>query len=388
VRAIILAIGLISMWPASVHAQSTIRDDFRSGKLDWSLWCPCQVDMRDSPPTFSPNPGQAGDHFISIVADDASLGGNVCRSGKPELECRPPAGTPAFTMFMSEIGADPTASEAAAIPDEPEALGPSFIRPLRILSLDSTLGTLKTRAAENDYCNDEVQQRIRAAGEENVCIQRQELRPQNFHAHSITKPYLYSIRFRMPDVIEDQQNSIRWVISQWKQEPISAAYEKELGKDWGPSPFLAQRFDNGVLHVTIQDEHCRCMVASAPLPNGSNLVWKDGPAQYCMSTRPEDPPNFACVADLQVEYGADPVLTSPRGQWVEMTYRVEAGRSGRAVIEVHEGERFIVRVTGKIGYAVDPGQDSVVKFKFGAYRDYMPFLHRMDVDWIDIEPVN
>ena len=58
------------------------------------------------------------------------------------------------------------------------------------------------------------------------------------------------------------------------------------------------------------------------------------------------------------------------------------------MIEVHEGERFIVRVTGKIGYAVDPGQDLVVKLQFAPYRDYMPFLHRMDVDWIDIEPVN
>jgi hypothetical protein len=387
VKQVMLAASLISLWSAGAFAQSTIKDDFRSGTLDWSLWCPCQMDMTNAPPTFSPNPDQAGDQFMSIVANEASLGGNVCRSASPHSECRPPAGTPAFTIFMSDIGAGESASEVPAIPDEPEALGPSFIRPPQFLSLDSTLGTLTKRMVENRYCNDEVLQQVHAAGEEDECIQRQELRPQGLHAHSITRPYRYSIRFRMPRVIEDQRSSIRWVISQWKQEPISTAYERKFGERWGPSPFLAQRFDNGILHVTIQDEHCRCMVASAPLPNGSNLIWKNGPAQYCISTRPEDPPNFACVADLQVEYGPDPVLTSPRGQWVEMTYRVEAGRSGRAVIEVREGKRFIVRVTGKIGYAVDPGQDSQVKFKFGAYRDYMPFVHSMDVDWIDIEPV-
>ena len=32
-----------------------------------------------------------------------------------------------------------------------------------------------------------------------------------------------------------------WVISQSEHEPISGAYEKELGKDWVPSPFLAHR---------------------------------------------------------------------------------------------------------------------------------------------------
>ena len=57
----------------------------------------------------------------------------------------------------------------------------------------------------------------------------------------------------MPAVIQDTKNSVRWVIAQWKQEPVSPAY-----KD--PSPVLAQRFDDGVLHVTVQDEDCRCRV--------------------------------------------------------------------------------------------------------------------------------
>ncbi|HEY7689072.1 MAG TPA: hypothetical protein VH835_10280 [Dongiaceae bacterium] len=363
-----------------------INDDFRAADLDWAAWCPCQIDTAHAPLRFSADPDEPGDRIVAIVADEASLGGNVCRPKEPHFECRPPADTPAFTMFMSSMAVDVMEAGEDVVADEPAPLGPSFIRPPELLLLDHSLGLRTKQAQANIYCTEKVLRRVEAAGEENECIQRQELRPQGVHSHPMDEVHLYAIRFRMPRVIEDEFNSIRWVTAQWKHEPVSTAYAKEFGKDWGASPFLAQRFDNGVLHVTVQDEHCRCMVASAPLLNGSNLPWQDGRAQYCVSTRPEDPPNFACAADLHVEYGEDPVLSSPRGKWVEMRYRVEAGRLGNAAIEIHEGERFIVRVTGKIGYAVDAGQDSVVKFKFGQYRDYMPFVHAMDVDRVTVEP--
>lgn len=256
----------------------------------------------------------------------------------------------------------------------------------RLDSLDKTLGALTTGAAHNPYCTPEVMQRAIAAGEENECFQRQELRVQKPHIHDHRTPYLYTIRFRMPAVVEDERNSVRWVTAQWKHEPVSKKYEQQFGESWSASPFLAQRFDDGVLHVTIQDEDCRCMVASAPFPDGSNLLWKDGPARYCLSTKPGDLPGKSCAAKLQVEYGADPILTSPKGRWVEMTYRVEARRDGKARIEITQDGRLIARVTGNIGYAVDPGQSSQTKFKFGPYRDYMPFVHTMDVDAVSFQP--
>ena len=129
--------------------------------------------------------------------------------------------------------------------------------------------------------------RVKAAGEEDECIQRQELRLTEKYVHDAAKPYLYSLRFRMPKEVGDEKNSIRWVIGQWKQEPVSDKYETEFGKEWGASPFLAQRFDDGVLHITVQDEHCRCMIASAPRKE-EELIWKSGTPQYCQSTRPED----------------------------------------------------------------------------------------------------
>jgi hypothetical protein len=45
--------------------------------------------------------------------------------------------------------------------------------------------------------------------------------------------------------------AVRWVIGQWKHTTAD-------------SPFLAQRFDNGVFHVSVQDDHCRCRVTQAP----------------------------------------------------------------------------------------------------------------------------
>jgi hypothetical protein len=376
--------GLVSLLlMAAAHAQSGVADDFETGELNWGNWCPCQIKLEEAPITFSKDPDQVGDMFISIVADDASLGGNICRSKSPHFECRPPKGTPEFLVFQSVMGADALDPETTITLDTPEPLGPSFIRPPELEALDKTLRPLTTGSEKNPHCTPEILAKAIAAGEEGECFQRQELRPQNAHLHGMSAPYVYSIRFRMPATIEDKTNSIRWVTAQWKHEPTSKRYEEEFGADWAPSPFLAQRFDDGVLHITVQDENCRCIVASAP---GTNYTWQDGRAQHCISTKPGDPPKTACTPDLAVKYGEDPILTSPRGKWVEMTYRVEAGRAGKSHIDITQDGRFIVRVTGKIGYDVDVGQESLTKFKFGAYRDYMPFVHVMDVDSVRFAP--
>ena len=55
-------------------------------------------------------------------------------------------------------------------------------------------------------------------------------------------------------------------------------------------------------------------------------------------------------------------------------------------IEVYEGERFIVRVTGLIGYEPDAKETSMMKFKIGQYRDYMPSTDAMDIDWVRVAP--
>jgi len=384
---LILVLAATLTGSTAAFAQMRIQEDFEKGALDWSLWCPCQINMTQAPIAFHPDPDQPGDRILRIQADDASLGGNVCRSQLPHLECRPPPVPREYQMSSLAGSADGAAAELGEQQDMPEPLGPTLIGRTQSVVLGSFQGGRPQNLPKNPYCTDEVIARAEAAGEEGTCVQRQELRLQRAHAHGVATPYLYSFRFRMPERIEDRENSIRWVIAQWKQEPVSESYAREFSSPWGPSPFLAQRFDDGVLHVTVQDEHCRCIVASAPFPDGSNLAWYDGVARHCVSTKPGPTEGQACRADLRVEYGPAPILSSALGQWVEMRYRVQAGRSGDAVVEVHEGERFIVRITGKIGYEPAADRASIVKFKIGQYRDYMPFTHALDLDWVRVAPV-
>jgi hypothetical protein len=366
-----LPLALASLAPLSAWGQSTVYDEFNASDLNLGYWCPCQIKTISAPVTFPTDPTQPGDRVARIVVDDASLGGNVCRSGSPEFECRPPLSTAAFIAFEKDEGID------AAV-GSPEPLGPTLIRPPGVATFGAVL--------RNPYCTEAVLRRAMDGGEEGQCIQRQELRLQKQYTHNADEPRLYSVRFRLPDSIEDRISSLRWVTAQWKQETVSESYRHQFGDKWAPSPFLAQRFDDGVLHVTVQDEHCRCMVASAPYPDGSILAWRDGRAQYCASTKPEEE-GRACMPDLYVQYGPNPVLSSGLGSWMEMRYRVEASRSGGAVIELYEVDRLIVRVTGKIGYEPKLGEQSVVKFKIGHYRDYMPFAHAMEIDWLGVAPV-
>lgn len=384
---LMLIAGATMIGATAVFAQTMIQEEFEKGALDWSLWCPCQINMTQSPVTFLPDPDQPGDGMLRIRVDDASLGGNVCRSQLPHLECRPPSVSSEYQMSGILGSAGGAGAGLAEQQDLPEPLGPTLIQRTQNAVFGSFQGGRPQNLPKNPYCTAEIMARAEAAGEEGACVQRQELRLQRAQAHGAAQPYLYSLRFRMPERIEDRKNSIRWVIAQWKQEPVSEAYAQELGSLWGPSPILAQRFDDSVLHVTVQDEHCRCIVASAPFPDGSNLAWNDGPARHCVSTKPGPSEGQACRADLRVEYGPAPILSSALGEWVEMRYRVQAGRSGDSVIEVHEGQRFIVRITGKIGYEPAADQASIVKFKFGQYRDYMPFTHVLDVDWVRVAPV-
>jgi hypothetical protein len=320
--------------------------------------------MNRAPIEFLHDPDDAGNQYARITVDINSLGGNVCRKGAPDDECGKP---------ISAFSLSPDRPRAVEEPATPKLLGPSFVNEPKIVAV-AAIDTNR-----DPYCDSAIVQKAIAAGEEGSCIQRQELRFQSRYTHAADEPFTYKLRFRMPAVIQDTKNSVRWVIAQWKQEPVSPAY-----KD--PSPVLAQRFDDGVLHVTVQDEECRCRVASAPMPDGSIWPARSGVAHDCISTRLGDPDHTACTADLTVEYGADPVLPSARGTWVDMQYRVQMSRSKTAAIEIYANGRFIARVTGKIGYEPAPGKISQTKFKIGHYRDYLPSVDTMDIDRVEVEP--
>ncbi len=359
----VLCVCLVVPGPASTGDKWS--DDFSASELNRNLWCPCQVNMSRAPIEFLHDPDDPSNQFARITADINSLGGNVCRVRPPDDECRKP---------ISAFSPSPERPHTFQEPDTPKLLPTVIDSPRAVPG-----STIDINA--DPYCSSEIIQKAVAAGEEGRCIQRQELRFQSQYTHAADEPYTYKLRFRMPAVIQETTTSVRWVTAQWKQEPVSPAY-----KD--PSPVLAQRFDDGVLHVTVQDGDCRCRVASAPMPDGSIWPARPGAAHDCISTRQGDPGTTACTADLTVEYGADPVLPSARGAWVDMQYRVQMGRSKSAAIEIYANGRFIARVTGKIGYEPAPGKVSHTKFKIGHYRDYLPTADTMDIDRIEVEPAD
>ncbi|MEF0943827.1 heparin lyase I family protein [Rhizobium sp. BR 362] len=340
-------------------ATELLYNDFSSPALDQSQWCSCQIDDKNTPVTFSADSADKKDYIAGITVNESSLGGKKC-----EPACKAPQET---LTAQHNLLADFS---------RPEFLGTNFFAKAK--------PTWAPAAGQPDpYCDEDAWRRVKAAQQEGECIQREELRLQKTLFRRSDVPLVYSFRFRMQKEVLNDKDSIRWITAQWKQEPISGKYGQEFA-NWSPSPFLAQRYDDGILHVTVQDDMCRCLIASA-LARGSNLAWTNGTPHYCQSIRPEDSNGKACTPDLKVEYGRNPILSTPAGKWVEMRYRVQAGRDGNAFIEIHQDGRFIARVTGKIGYEPDPLSSPMTKFKIGQYRDYIPSSDTLELDWIRIE---
>ena len=172
--------------------------------------------------------------------------------------------------------------------------------------------------------------------------------------------------------------------------------------DWGPSPFLALRFDDGVLHATVQDEECRCLIAAARHPlkvldgwipdgrGGSQPPVEDGRPPICESVELGAAPHTECphAPDLTLEYGEEPYLSSPLGRWTLLRLRVQSGND--AEISLRQDGRQVVKVKGRIGYehVKNPRSPDAVtrtQFKIGHYRDYMPFRATMEVDSIRVD---
>ena len=222
---------------------------------------------------------------------------------------------------------------------------------------------------------------------------KHEIRIANSKRCAFGREVWYSFSFRIEGEYP-RTGSTRWVIGQWKEENRA-------------SPFLAQRFDNGVFHITVQTNDQREVIAAAPGDYDAKFPFysadfreslKKGPfpqtrEDYAGRVRDfgtealdrgavrraieeQDLDKFPFIADRQ-DYrridgvratpSDDPLLPNPAEDWVHMRYRVKGGRDGTGLIEVWANDRFIVRVAGKIGSDVFEGPTQY--FKFGHYRD-------------------
>ncbi len=205
----------------------------------------------------------------------------------------------------------------------------------------------------------------------------------------------YSFSFRIDGTVWPV-GSTRWVIGQWKE-------------DSGGSPFLAQRFDNGVFHITVQHNKIRKLVAQAEGSYQQDFGGFSRELQQMLSldrqgfrnksdaerTSDEflgsgltiaelkkaietqdtskfpflvDPQTYMDYPGIKIELSENPILPDPTLDWVDMRYRVKGSREGMGVIEIWANGKFIARVTGYIGN--DEFAGNTQYFKFGHYRDY------------------
>jgi hypothetical protein len=215
----------------------------------------------------------------------------------------------------------------------------------------------------------------------NAC-ERAELRTAKSSWPSFGQEVWYRFSFRIDGDIPTI-GSARTVIGQWK----------------GPgdgSPMLAQRFDNGVFHITVQDNDNRRVVASA---EGN---YDDVQTVEASPTKPVDhdekdvnasmdsPARYSGGAQIDVIPEKDAVLPDPRKGWVDMVYRIKPGRSdndrgprGKGEIDIWANGKKIVSVRGNIGATLKHGGDEKLVgpyFKFGVYRSSVPGTLRFRFD--------
>ena len=206
--------------------------------------------------------------------------------------------------------------------------------------------------------------RIRGSDFDPVChCQISEIREAPARRLAFGEEAWYAFSFRIDGrspVTGDQ----RWQIGGWKQESDG-------------SPFLAQRFDNGVFHVTLESGDSRVLVAtSAGEAKSFFEQLKNSIASGIAFV--SEPSKFDGLDDVSIEYGPDPILPDPRLGWVDMVYRVKGGLAHDGIVEVYADGRFIARATGTIGVkdASDPSQ----YFRFGHNRAPMPGTATIHID--------
>ncbi|MEP4432294.1 MAG: hypothetical protein ABJ349_08820, partial [Hyphomicrobiales bacterium] len=181
-------------------------------------------------------------------------------------------------------------------------------------------------------------------------------------------------------------NSMRWVLAQWKHSELSESYENNPQYTFnGQSPFVAVRFDDAVLHVTVQDEFWRCMIAAA-----KHDIWPDMetisgriPDKYCFWTGPDKYSGPKPTHSLNLIHHTSPVLENAAGQFTTLRLDIEAGPSGEVVL--WQDDTKVATVNGRLGYNMDNAWKSKIKFKFGQYRDYLPDNHSMELDFVEIK---
>lgn len=307
-------------------------DDFQpDGSYQKTIWNPKQLCQKLNGPADGPGAGSNRAYRFGI--DEV-------------LDPRPPYSC--SVINGEELGA-PAAVDVANI----DALGPSMFPALGLVPNDPCAGY----------------DRARIPPPHKTVKQKNELRMTDEHWPLARKGHWYMFRMRIAGSVETC-GSRRLVLGQWKVAPS------------GESPFLAQRYDNAVLHITVQHGHCRCIVAKASGdPHAEAVVTErdeGGPIGQCVwaqedaSGNPvpipeaESDPITGCKFRPKIEPLGSRVLAAHENGWVDMKYFIHMDADDREIV-LHEGDRPVVRVTGPIGF--DLLSESRIYMKLGIYQD-------------------
>lgn len=231
--------------------------------------------------------------------------------------------------------------------------------------------------------------------------QRAEIRERPGHWLRFGDEAWYGFSFRVRGEYPEDGLSTRWILAQFKEQSDE-------------SPFLALRFDDGVFHITVQDDKERFTVASTQHSidqiktyraelGGLSPVEIEIARQIVLAGRMLrltftqisrqlearsdlfrrlagetsadrfvefgyviDNPTAADGTRLRIVPGSTPVLPDPRRDWVDMTLRIRAGRDGAGLVQVWANGSDVVAVEGNIGHRARAGERQY--FKFGQYR--------------------
>lgn len=199
-----------------------------------------------------------------------------------------------------------------------------------------------------------------------VCLQKTEVRERVWRRYA--KPGWYGFSFRLEGEIRERKSE-RFIFAQWKRE------------DSRGSPFLALRFDNGVFHMTLQDDHlknekdeCRVLVAKAPGDFDARLktfAADEGNAP-CMWT--DDAGRVKSKVKVSGPNGGPPsLLPDPCAGWVDVVFFVKASETGQGEIRTYAAANRFAAPSDLISIAKGRirarGRGNRQYFKFGIYRD-------------------
>jgi len=273
-------------------------------------------------------------------------------------------------MKLSRIAV--VALAAAAMPAMADGIAISHADGFERTPLDSTFWTLEHVGNRRLWIDRHVVRtgkgalaiRIKGSDYNAVCkCQISEIREVSAVRLPFGTDVWYGFSFRI-EGFGGLTGSTRWQIGGWKQ-------------DADGSPFVAQRFDDGIFHITLESGTSRVLVAAA-MGNKESFFEAVKAGLVRSMGFVSEPEKYDGKDDVKLVYGENPVLPDPRKHWVDMVYHIKGGLNGDGLVEVYADGRFIARATGTIGLKNASGPNQY--FRFGHHRAPMPGTATIYID--------